>query len=557
MRKRATTAVTVVLALALLAWRLPLGASTDDDAHVVTLALRLARGDIAFGDEMNLQVTGAFLAVPFVWVWDHMVGPTGIALAARVWFVVVALAVGAVTVRGLRTRYAAWPATAATVAALLGLPYQLPLLSYASVPVLALVLATAAGIALRETRSTRWAVTLGLTSAAGAIASPQLTPAFALALLTALARVPDRRARVTTSIAALTLGTAVSTLVLLSAGPTAVAESLRFLLDSRGSGELSGISRAGRALGTYEGLRFPLYWPLLVCLALSLLGVWRAQWRAVGLAASAAAVLWVAGVSALAATGVLPQLWFGNTAAALESLMVLVLTVPVAAERRWRRVPGAAGELIAALLPAVVAAAIVAATTNSGPEYSVHGATLAGLFLVLVCQWSVAVVSLPPLPAAVSAVPAAGMALVLLVLPFGGASSLAVDTRLTSGPWAGLVTTSSKAVTLSAVGTAVEGATRGGRSILVLGASGAYLAARGPIATPSVWLDQRPGNERALQWFTRTGTRPDVVLIMARTEQAAGGSRAWSARDPLRAWVDDAYRPVRVIEGVGTEYARR
>lgn len=557
MRSRATTAVTLVLALALLAWRLPLGASTDDDAHVVTLALRLARGDIVFSDEMNLQVTGAFLAVPFIWVWDHVVGPTGIALAARVWFVVVALAVGAVTVRGLRTRYAAWPATAATVAALLGLPYQLPLLSYASVPVLALVLATAAGIALRETRSTGWAVTLGLTSAAGAIASPQLTPAFALALLAALARVPDRRARVTTGTAALTLGAVVSALVLVLAGPNAVAESLRYLLDSRGSGDLSTTARAARALGTYEGLRFPLYWPLLVCLFVSLLGLWRSRWRAVGLTASAAAVVWAAGVSTLAATGVLPQLWFGNTAAALESVLVLALAVPVAAEVRWQRVPGAAGELAAALLPALVAAAIVAATTNSGPEYSVHGAALAGLFLVLVCQWSTAVTSRSRLPGAVAAAPATGMALVLLVLPFGGASSLAVDTRLTSGPWAGLVTTSTKAAQLSAVGATVERATQGGRSVLVLGASGAYLAARGPMATPSVWLDQRPGNVRALQWFTRTRTVPDVVLIMDRTEQEAGGSSAWSARDPLRAWVDAAYVPVRTVEGVGTEYARR
>jgi hypothetical protein len=119
------------------------------------------------------------------------------------------------------------------------------------------------------------------------------------------------------------------------------------------------------------------------------------------------------------------------------------------------------------------------------------------------------------------------------------------------------VTTRVKATELVSVGAAVDEATRGGRSILVLGASGAYLAARGPMATPSVWLDHRPGNQRALDWFVRTGTAPDVVLVMARTEAKAGGGAVWAARDPLRNWVAAAYVPRHVVEGVGTEYVRR
>jgi hypothetical protein len=558
---------TIVLAL-VLAWRLTLGASADDDGHVVTLALRLSRGDSALGDEMNLQATGAFLAVPFVWAWDHAVGTTGIVLASRVWFVAIAAVVGVVTARALRTRYAGWPAAVATVAALLGLPYQLPLISYSSVPVLALVLAAAAGIALRETRASAWAVVLGVATAMGAVASPQLVPAFVVALVVGVVRVQGTRPRVVALATSGGLVAVAAAWVLLVAGPTPVADTMRYLLAVRGDG-LSPVAHVFRALGTYEGLRFPLYWPLLGCVGLTAAGCVRREWRALRIGASAAGVAWATAVTVAAALGALPQLWFGNTVSALESVMVLILLLPVVAELRWSGRPGDGGDLVAAALPAIVAATIVAATTNSGPEYSVHGAALGGLLLVLVVQWSSTVLRLETIrsprltpgarmAAALSVVPAVAMALGFLALPFHEPGSLAVNTRITGGPWAGLVTTADRAAEVTALAATVDDVTRGGRPVLVLGASGGYLAANGPMATPSVWLeDHGAANRWALDWFVRTGRTPDVVVVTATADAGAGGAAAWAGRDPLRAWLATAYPVQRVVPGVGTVLERR
>ncbi|KRB43402.1 hypothetical protein [Terrabacter sp. Root181] len=552
---------TIVLAL-VLAWRLTLGASAEDDGHVVALALRLSRGDSALGDEMNLQATGAFLAVPFVWAWDHAVGTTGIVLASRVWFVALAAVVAVVTARALRTRYAAGPAAVATVAALLGLPYQLPLISYSSVPVLALVLAAAAGIALRERRSSAWAAVLGVATAMGVVSSPQLAPAFALALTVGVVRVQGTRPRVVALATSGGLVAVAAAWVLLVAGPTPVADTVRYLLEVRGDG-LSPLGRLGRAVGTYEMVRFPLYWPLLACLGLTAAGCVRREWRAVRVGASAGGVAWATAVTVAAALGYLPQLWFGNTVAALESLLVVILLLPVLAELHWSRRRGDIGDLVAAALPALVAATVVAATTNSGPRYSVHGAALGGLLLVLVVQWSTVAGLLVTEPRsrairALAALPAVAMALGLLSLPFDEPGSLRVDTRIATGPWAGLVTTADRASGITALSTTVADLTRGGRPVLLLGASGGYLAANGPMATPSVWLeDHGAANRWVLDWFARTGRTPDVVVVTAAADARAGGAAAWAGRDPLRAWLATAYPVQRVVPGVGTVLERR
>ncbi len=564
---RLATVLVAVAALAVVAWRLTLGASPEDDGHAVALALRLSRGDIALADELNLQVTGSLLAVPFVWAWDHLVGTTGIVLASRVWFVVVAGAVGLLTARALRTRYAAGPAALASAAALLGLPYQLPLLSYSSVPVLALVLAAASGIALRQTRSLAWAAVLGGATAVGTIASPQLAPAFALALLIGMARVEGTRPRLVATASSLGLLAVAAVGLLITAGPAPIEESVRFLLAVRGDG-ISPLVRLGRALGTYEGLRFPLYWPLLAGLAVTALGCARPGWRALRVTASAAGMLWATAVTVGAALGVLPQLWFGNTVAALESVLVVTLALPVIAELRWSPRPGDGGDLLAAAVPGLVAATVIAATTGSGPEYSVHGAALGGLLLVLVVQWSTSARSLwaAPRPTtarmraaiALSAVPTLGMALGFLALPFHEPGSLGVDTRITAGPWAGLVTTDNGAARLATLTRTVDDATRGGRSILILGAAGGYLAANGPMATPALWLeDYGAANQKALDWFQRTGRAPDVVLVTSIAEKNAGGEAAWVQHDPLRAWIQTAYPVRHVIPGLGTLLERQ
>jgi hypothetical protein len=279
-------------------------------------------------------------------------------------------------------------------------------------------------------------------------------------------------------------------------------------------------------------------------------------------------VLWATAVTVGAALGILPQLWFGNTVAALESVLVVTLALPVIAELRWSPRPGDGGDLVAAAVPGIVAATVIAATTGSGPEYSVHGAALGGLLLVLIVQWSTSARSFwtesrpttvrRRAAIALSAVPTAGMVLGFLALPFHEPGSLGVDTRITAGPWAGLVTTDNGAARLTTLTRTVDDATRGGRSVLILGAAGGYLAANGPMATPSLWLeDYGAANQKSLDWLHRTGRPPDVVLVTATAEQNAGGAAAWVQRDPLRAWIQTAYPVRHVVPGLGTLLERR
>ncbi|GAA5027796.1 hypothetical protein GCM10023258_22840 [Terrabacter aeriphilus] len=128
----------LLAALALMgAWgasRATLGIDFGDSAHAVELAVRTARGDVPFRDELNMQVLGSWPAVPVVWVWLHAIGIDGIVLASRLSFVaVVALVVG-VCRRAVARYVGRGTAAAALVAAVITTACNQQVLSYNTTP---------------------------------------------------------------------------------------------------------------------------------------------------------------------------------------------------------------------------------------------------------------------------------------------------------------------------------------------------------------------------------------------------------------------------------------
>jgi hypothetical protein len=544
--------------IAVALWRLTLGASAEDDGHVVALALRLARGDQPLGDELNFQVLGALPAVPFVYAWDLVVGADGIVLASRVVYLLFTVACGAVAYRALSSRYPQGAALAGVVTALLGIPYQLPVISYSSVPVNALVVASAAGVATLHTRSGRWAVVVGLASAAGAVAAPQLAPAFGLMVLVTVCLVRDSRTAWRVLAGVFAVSVPFVGWLLWGLGLEKLEAAIAFTLAYQ-SERLSPGARLARAARTYGMLRYPSYWPLLLGLVLVVVGHLRPRWRVLALLGSTLALCCAVLLPVLAVAEVLPTLWFGNTGAGLEVILVLVLAVTVLPALATRGRDGRVRDMAYAAGPAIVAMVILASTTNSGPQYSVHGAGLASLFMVLVAEWVVFATSfrMGPLRWAPALLPSAGMAVLLLALPFQEPPAWRLDTRVDQGPWRGLMTTSERARDLDLLVSSVRTATEGGRGLLVMGYPGAYLAARGPMDTHILWLDDYgEANAAGVRWIERTGRVPDVVLIRESLEQAPGAD-TWPARDPLRDWVAERYRLESAIPGLGTLYVRR
>jgi len=159
------------------------GVDLSDSSHAVELSLRLAQGDLPFRDEMNVQVLGAWPAVPFVWAWEHVVGLDGVVLASRVWFVAVCAGVGAVSWRAMRPAFGRGTSACALAVALLPAAYNQQVVSYNTTPALMYLLAVSCGLGatVRCARCARpYAVSAGAAAALGALSHPVTAPAAAV-----------------------------------------------------------------------------------------------------------------------------------------------------------------------------------------------------------------------------------------------------------------------------------------------------------------------------------------------------------------------------------------
>ncbi|WP_286961472.1 hypothetical protein, partial [Arsenicicoccus sp. UBA2120] len=175
--------------LGLVLWflvRVRSGADLYDGSHVIALAQRIAQGDRLFADEMNAQAVGSAAGAPFVWAWTHLFGQAYLVLAYRYCYIVVAVLVGVLCYRALRTRLRPLVAFPAVAGALMVTSYHVVGLSYNTVPTLAMVVLTCCGLAAvlgPGASARRWVVPVGLTAPLGAVSLQSLLPAVGLSLL--------------------------------------------------------------------------------------------------------------------------------------------------------------------------------------------------------------------------------------------------------------------------------------------------------------------------------------------------------------------------------------
>lgn len=541
--------VVVLLATVVLAgfalWRVRLGSDLGDGTHVVVLAMRMARGDQVLTEEMNLQALGSVAAVPFTWVWLQLFGVEGVVLASRVFYLGLALAVGAVAYRALRTRLPRAASFAAVVLMLLPTPYNLLVTSYNTMPVLMLGLATCAGFAALVTRSPRWAACSGVALALAVLSHPVSLPAAVVLALTVL--VLARRGPV---VAGLLLGGGAASalvLLLLVVGPGlgAVLETIRYTADYQAE-RPDPFARAARSLHRY--VTGVVGWRHLPALALTVVALLpRLSWRwrataAVGIPVVLMVTAWVVApdepvegeaFGLYGATYALVLLTFlagpvgawAHRVGDRDLRLLLVLTVPTAvvgfltfamatsASIRW-------GAPVPPVLP-LLGAVGVGLVLWAGRHGTRVLATVAALSLVG------SLVALHPLRS------------------FRDGAPGTLDGPVASGPMRGLHTGEGRVRRDCELRHLVQTWVGPDDGVFFYSVPGGYAYTRSTMQTNLVWISAfGQANERTVRWWQETGRLPDVAVVAKAPVRQVGGWKALVAADPLVAFLDDSYHLV-------------
>lgn len=521
-------------------WWSTLGADLSDDGHNIALAWRLSLGDAPFADEMNPRAMGVLLAVPFTWLWTHLVGMTGLVLASRLFFVAVVIGTGYAAYRALRTTLPPVTAFTATAIPLMALPYHLGQISYNTVPVLGFVLGTAAGFAAIRTQDRRWAFGSGAATTLGAVSFP--TVAVGAALLLIAVMVLSRRRAVIMAIVAgcLAVSLPVALWLLLAAGPSLIADTLRLTLDSQVLAPPMS-RRLATVVDMYlNNLGRQAYWPMWGAALVAAVPRLAIQVRAVAVAAVPPLAL-APTLSAMLAGPA--EMSFGRLAGVYATVLCLALVVPVSI---WTVQQGRrdVGTLIVLSLPvAVVQVPAVAATTMSGPAWGVHVIGSCSLIMALLAGWQEML--------APWARPTAGAALVIMssfllaMTPFKDPPPWEATTRITVGPFAGISTDSAGATRIAETSDSAQRWVGPDDGVLLYGLAGDYLLTRGEPVTNLLWLGAfGEANQATLDYFERAGRTPDVIFVNRSLVEDLGGYDALAEEDPLVAFIMENYRLV-------------
>lgn len=512
------------------------GFDFSDGAHHVTLAQRLADGDLPFRDEMNVQVLGAIPAAPFVWAWEQVFGTTALVLASRLWFVALAALAGWAVHRILRDHVSARLAAVTVLLALLPQPYNLVTTSYNTAPGLLLLVACAAGVStIMEPRRGR-SVLCGAAAAGCAFLNPLVAVSAVLTALLVLAL-----CRRWATVGWLTLGGAVTSLVgvalLAWFGFGSLLDTITF---TRAYQELriTPEQRLASAL-TYYGdqLSHPLVLAAVGCGLLALVP-WPGRWPRRILAVVPLALLALVAVRTHAPEDGLPR--SGMTSGVLAAVLVVAALGPALAVTVARRDRFAAVLLLVGVLPLLVQAPLVAATTSSSPIWGAPAVAIAPAVLALATALGRALGPFGPVWVALVAVL---VATTHTALPYRDVPLWDAQLR-TSGPLAGLLTGDPIGRWAGSIEQAVQDCQRPGESLLAYGVPSAYLFSDGAVDSNIIWLAPfGEANATAVSWIERTGRLPDCVLVHpAYATRAPSGE--WTTRegfDPLLAWVEPRY----------------
>lgn len=523
-------------------WRVRFGTDLGDGTHVVALAMRMAQGDQPLTDEMNLQVLGSVLAVPFTWVWLQLVGADAVVLASRVFYVALALAVGVVAYRALRTRLPRAAAFTAAVLMLLPTPYNLLVTSYNTVPVLMLGLAASAGFAALRTRSSRWGGCAGVALAVTVLSHPASLPAAAVLALTVVLL-----ARRGPAVTGLLVGGAVASALLvvaLALGPGlgAVLDTVRYTTDYQAS-RPDPFSRLARSAERYlGGLLDPRLLPALVLTVLAVLPRLPWRWRA-----TAATGLPV--VLTVTAWWVAPEEPgggepFGLYSATYALLLLTFLAAPVLVWAVRVRDRDLRVLLVLTAPTALLGVVFFAMTTSASirwgaplpPVLPLVGALGAGLVLWAGRHGTRALALL-----------AAGSLVgsLLAVHPlrsFRDGAPGTLEGPISAGPMAGLHASAFHVQRDSSLRALVDTWVEPGDGVFFYGLPGGYVYSEAPMQTNLVWVAAfGPANAETVRWWRETGRVPEVVVIAKTPQRVAGSWDALVATDPILTVVQEHY----------------
>lgn len=544
--------------LGLVLWflvRVRSGADLYDGSHVIALAQRIAQGDRLFADEMNAQAVGSAAGAPFVWAWTHLFGQAYLVLAYRYCYIVVAVLVGVLCYRALRTRLRPLVAFPAVAGALMVTSYHVVGLSYNTVPTLAMVVLTCCGLAAvlgPGASARRWVVPVGLTAPLGAVSLQSLLPAVGLSLLVLVVLLwrGGRRDAVLWLVgtaAVVTLPVAVYFLGVI--GWSAISDTLDYTVQYQRprSGPLERLGFT--SISWLKELVTPVRLPAVLLGLSAAVPLLSARWRR-------GAVTWFPVV--LGATSLLALLVHDvNLMRYVGSVQLYTALVMLPVCLWWVRSRGdreVATLLLLAAPTALVGHPMVAATTFAGPWYGEFPPASVALAIATTVGAGRVVERISG-PSDVSALKRYALVSVLAILAsqfatnFYGSSPWAARTPAPAGAYGGLYSGGRELAHLRIVQDTTDTWVRPGESLLVYGAvTGAFLTSGARADTNIVWLEDFGEQGRyTTDWMRRTGRVPDVVLVS--TDGIHGdGIEAMAQRDPILATFAGTHR---IVAGIG------
>lgn len=544
----------VLAVLLFLTWRATVGASLYDDSYYVVTALRTARGARPFVDELAPQGVAQFVSVPFVAAWNAVAGLTGLVLAVRTYYLVLAAAVGFVVWRCLRPAFGAFVPACAIAVILLAPPYHVLEPSYDTVAELTLLLVVALGFAALRSRSAGTAAAAGAATGLLAVTHPALAPAAVVLVVTFAVLAHDRRLAVV-AVGAAVLPVVAAAAWLLATVPAADAQrALPYAAASvqAGAAPLDRVvSLAGKAAASFAG---PWTWPMWALAAAASMPRLGPRVRVLGLVALPVAAALPGAV--LLARG--DHFSFGVYAPAWVVLFALAASAPVlvAVVRGEPETEDLRPLLLLAAPAALIGALTIAWVSNASWNRALIVVPLAPLALGILVGWGVLLGrdSRRALYAAsaIAIVTAAALLTATVWAEFPGPATARMD----HGPYAGIAVTARRRAQLLALEAAGRDYVKPTDKVLFIGEPEGYLLVGGVIDTPAVWLVLGPVDRLVLSDLTARGMLPDVVFVDDTGVNQLGGVATAAAKDPLIALVTSRYSRVGSAAGF-TIYRRR
>jgi hypothetical protein len=516
----------LLVALGLSYWRLYYGVDFTDEAWYVAVPYRFVLGGKPYVDELSVpQTTAGVLLYPFVWAYHALVGRSGIVLFVRHVHFLVALAIGASVSVALRRVAGATTAFLAGLAAFSFVPFAIPSVSYDSLGSGLFTAGTLLGfLSLARPRARPWA---GLCLGLAAFSYPPLILGVVASCALRLF-VNRRQPRGELVISAIALAVPVAGFALLAAvaGPHQIISDYR--RSSHYLGQAGGLTKL-HGIAAHLKDTFPL-WYLAAAGLLLLAWSWARGWKR--LAAVVLVLLPLTGLSQH------PRSYTASLDFVAHAGW-LALPLLYALRRRQEAV-----ELFVAVwIPALVGGLVTAySSANGGVNFGV-GFFPAVVVSLVFATWSLQELGeREALPASSAALLLALVVFVIDVVPvYRDAQLLKLNTMISSGPYAGLVTNRPKAVFLDDLNRDLASVGASCRISFFVDFPAGYLLTPAQPDTSAVWtatVSRRLTNayhDDLIRYWVTHGY-PDVIVLMHRIPFALPASariESYTSTDPL------------------------